>query len=1408
MISRRDPFAKLARCQDRNGNPVLLAFQTSKKLLRDSPPHIHASPRTHHLNADAFARAASHRGATCYLNSLIQTMFMTPEFRKAILAIKGTDLGVEYIESGSTSPQAQNEGKVRSKARTIPIELQRLFTTLQTETGTGCVSTKKLTDSFGWSRGAVSQQHDLSELNLLLMEAIHISLKNTACENLIESTYELKMAQEITCSVCGYVSARTMKERLLCLNVKGFRSIKESLKQYIKAEEMSGQNRYRCPRCSDLVDATKQLKLTSLPPVLTVCMLRFKFDWNRNVRIKLKDHVEFPPVLDMSEFMDGGGGEGASGDGKTRHGPSLVYDLLSVVIHYGNTNSGHYHAYIRDMYDSVAYPFDTKLMSGTQGGEGKRSRTPSRGRSVSASPAASPSTRSAPTSPSIRRKRFSEIEALELMIEAVSSSGTPQNAIGMEFKRASGGFTWNRSFAKQHGKLLEFIRNHGDFFVVSNRKIWLKEDKDMLKAMAASSAIAVKAEAAAAEKDAPASSDVDDGNGGGAGEETKSGDTAGALGEQKNGSVSEVKAESKSIHSPGTDKPSTTAKSAEADSTKDAAQPTPIPPGSRYGGWFDFNDSKVTAIHPDLIRAQFSGDGIDATKLSSRSPSPSSRRRGRSRGRRQRRNGGGSKKGEGECAYILVYRRRLTADPQPESLPPLPDWIESKRKTESEAEDRLCIGVTFMDVRDAVGGESGGSSIPRRYPLVVSRFSEPYTSFIGRMADMLKDSNPTTQPPDASTFIVLRQAARGKMTSHVDATDGSMHDAGIKRSNELYIFFDSGESSGKDAIAACRERLTMERKRQNACLPIDIRDTVSGAGDLALFLGEQTQVKDIRAAVSCRFYPPPATACADASTRLETLHGVAIPDTTRVSEIDLKTTKWILKYVDRPPPGPGRVALRVRRAANADEAEFKKQPWKHALVSCNAKIDKKLCAELCRAAGVEGSPSTFEIRVSERADALSEDGSVTVSDLKWNHGQVVHVVRKLVTEVPLRVFLYVPSEAERVSLKQMPSGGDAADSKQKTDSKDDKDTASGTSPSEASDIPAPKQQTTESSSDGGYLSALTGFFSRLSLGSPSKPQTSAPMETEEDQSERSGQASPYPKDEKDNVFPESIEWGEPVRPLPGTWRALPPITAGRNSNVAEGRALVASVIGDATSAETQAASKHLRLTLLTNQGVPSRIWREGGSIDTAKALELAADEIEGTSSSKETAVGAFVTDPADDPGSHWRIVVVRRFDSERRLYGPGRLLKLVSYDRKDDDTLVALKVQVASIPGFGDIPVEDMVLAFYRPSKRNWKILKGKGSATGNGWQTGGRRRKKKKKKKKRRRAPAKGPVQDILSQCGDHTVVGVADKRTISLKDLDFMTEEDERARSASKSSGGGDGGLSIAVDISSSSSDSEGDK
>jgi ubiquitin carboxyl-terminal hydrolase 7 len=95
------------------------------------------------------------QGATCYLNSLLQTLFHIPLFRRAVYHM----------------PTEEGEDPNSS----LCVALKHLFFRLQYSPTP--VSTKELISSFGWLTADAFQQHDVQELELLMYERLGEKMK-------------------------------------------------------------------------------------------------------------------------------------------------------------------------------------------------------------------------------------------------------------------------------------------------------------------------------------------------------------------------------------------------------------------------------------------------------------------------------------------------------------------------------------------------------------------------------------------------------------------------------------------------------------------------------------------------------------------------------------------------------------------------------------------------------------------------------------------------------------------------------------------------------------------------------------------------------------------------------------------------------------------------------------------------------------------------------------------------------------------------------------------------------------------------------------------------------------------------------------------------------------------------------
>lgn len=322
----------------------------------------------------------ANQGATCYLNSLLQTLFMTPELRLGLYDWKYNPQVYEAVD------------------KCIPAQLQRLFVNLQTS-DMRAIETDALTKSFGWTGMQAFEQQDVEEMSKILFDALETKFKDTPQAGLVECLYTGEVEDYVRCKVCGNKSARTDAFTDLKVTIRPFGetesigSLEEGLQKYFQPEVLEGANQYHCDRCNDKCDADKGIQLSKVPYILTVNMIRFEYDWERDCRIKIDDEVTFPFEINMSAFLgspdpepevepaaevvvvpaedvvssEGGeptinrgfgkgnaeiGARGAS-DLQTANpddpASSLEYELFSILVHSGNALGGHYYSYTKDL---------------------------------------------------------------------------------------------------------------------------------------------------------------------------------------------------------------------------------------------------------------------------------------------------------------------------------------------------------------------------------------------------------------------------------------------------------------------------------------------------------------------------------------------------------------------------------------------------------------------------------------------------------------------------------------------------------------------------------------------------------------------------------------------------------------------------------------------------------------------------------------------------------------------------------------------------------------------------------------------------------------------------------------------------------------------------------------------------
>ncbi|XP_076959230.1 ubiquitin carboxyl-terminal hydrolase 26-like [Bidens hawaiensis] len=288
-------------------------------------------------------------GATCYANSILQFLYMNKSFREGVLSVE---------------PEALEQQPVLDK-------IARLFAQLHASK-MAFVDSAPFIEALALDNGIQQDSHEFLTLLFSLLEQCLSCSKVSKARSVVQDLFRGGVSHMTKCSKCGNQSeASSNVEDFygLELNVKGLKGLDESLDDYLSVEELQGDNQYFCSSCATRVNATRSIKLQSLPPVLIFQLKRCVFLPNTTTKKKISSAFSFPGQVNMARWLS------------EQSGSEMIYDLSAVLIHKGAAvNSGHYVAHIKDQDRGLWWEFDDELVSelGQHPFGGGSSNTPSK----------------------------------------------------------------------------------------------------------------------------------------------------------------------------------------------------------------------------------------------------------------------------------------------------------------------------------------------------------------------------------------------------------------------------------------------------------------------------------------------------------------------------------------------------------------------------------------------------------------------------------------------------------------------------------------------------------------------------------------------------------------------------------------------------------------------------------------------------------------------------------------------------------------------------------------------------------------------------------------------------------------------------------------------------------------------
>ena len=329
-----DPIRGFLRADD------VMVFRITMRLVKGSSASVWDADDVNYDSKEATGMVGIlNQGATCYMNSLLQTLFFTDALRRGVFLMPTVPNATDNEATATV---------VLDNDKNVALAIQRVFYRLQTSPA--AVETQELTRSFGWGGAEAFKQHDVQEFLRVLMDNIEEKMKSTKVEqlqSLVSNLFMAKMKSYIRCTKVDFESARTEDYYDVQLKVKGISNLLDSFKDYCSVEDLEGDNQYQAEG-HGLQDAEKGIIFQSFPAVLHLQLRRFEYDMELDESVKVNDRFEFPERMNLDHFLE-------------TPDPACPadYTLHSVLVQIGNVQYGHYVAFIRpDPESSQWYRFD------------------------------------------------------------------------------------------------------------------------------------------------------------------------------------------------------------------------------------------------------------------------------------------------------------------------------------------------------------------------------------------------------------------------------------------------------------------------------------------------------------------------------------------------------------------------------------------------------------------------------------------------------------------------------------------------------------------------------------------------------------------------------------------------------------------------------------------------------------------------------------------------------------------------------------------------------------------------------------------------------------------------------------------------------------------------------------------
>ena len=281
-------------------------------------------------------------GHTCYINTIIQTLYNIDNFREEILKIN-----IKYEKNNSL------------------YQLKNLFYNMKNCKDKNYYNPTEFIENFEDEKIDINIEFDAQEFLEKLIDKLEYRLNDIDNNELIKTFFEGEFIKEISFNNgCNHIYNNYNKFYYVCLDIKGFNNLYESLNDFTKKEKLNKNNKLECRICKKKQIPTLYNSFHKLPKILLIILKRFEFNILNICYEKINDFFEFPLEIELKNYIN------IDYKNILLNSDSL-FKLKGFIIHNGDKETGHYYCIIRDGQtnnwikydDSSVNIFDINLLS-------------------------------------------------------------------------------------------------------------------------------------------------------------------------------------------------------------------------------------------------------------------------------------------------------------------------------------------------------------------------------------------------------------------------------------------------------------------------------------------------------------------------------------------------------------------------------------------------------------------------------------------------------------------------------------------------------------------------------------------------------------------------------------------------------------------------------------------------------------------------------------------------------------------------------------------------------------------------------------------------------------------------------------------------------------------------------------